>query len=157
MLAPPQRTALELAFGLREGPAPDRFLVGLAALGLLADQAARQPLLCLVDDAQWLDRESADALAFMGRRLYADSIAMVFAVREPAAAPGLLGGLPGLAVSGLAERDAVELLATKAGPRLRPAVAERIVTETDGNPLALIELGQQLGPGQPGHGGCRAG
>jgi DNA-binding CsgD family transcriptional regulator len=148
VLAPPQRTALELAFGLREGPAPDRFLVGLAALGLLADQATRQPLLCLVDDAQWLDRESADALAFMARRLYADSMAMIFAVREPAAAPGLLGGLPGLVVSGLAERDAAELLAATAGPRLRPAVAERIVTETDGNPLALIEIGQQLGPGQ---------
>jgi DNA-binding CsgD family transcriptional regulator len=148
VLAPPQRTALGLAFGLQEGPAPDRFLVGLAALGLLADQATRQPLLCLVDDAQWLDRESADALAFMARRLYADSIAMVFAVREPAASPGLLGGLPELTVSGLAARDAAELLAATTGPRLRPAVAERIVTETGGNPLALIEIGQQLGPGQ---------
>jgi DNA-binding CsgD family transcriptional regulator len=148
VLAPPQRTALELAFGLHEGPAPDRFLVGLAALGLLADQATRQPLLCLVDDAQWLDRESADALAFIGRRLYADSIAMVFAVREPAASPGLLGGLPELVVSGLAARDAAELLSAAAGSQLRPAVAERIVTETGGNPLALIEIGQQLGPGQ---------
>jgi AAA ATPase domain len=148
VLAPPQRTALELAFGLQEGPAPDRFLVGLAALGLLADQATRQPLLCLVDDAQWLDRESADALAFMARRLYADSIAMVFAVREPTASPGLLGGLPNLVVSGLADPDAAELLTATAGPRLRPAVAERIVTETGGNPLALIEIGQQLGPGQ---------
>ena len=75
---------------------------------LLAGQATRRPLLCLVDDAQWLDRESADALAFMARRLYADSVAMVFAVREPAASPGLLGGLPELVVSGLAERDAAE-------------------------------------------------
>jgi len=148
VLATPQRTALELAFGLRAGPAPDRFLVGLAALGLLADQATRRPLLCLVDDAQWLDRESADTLAFMARRLYADSIAMVFAVREPAASPGLLGGLPDLAVTGLDDRDAADLLAATAGPGLRPAVAERIVTETGGNPLALIEIGQQLGPGQ---------
>jgi DNA-binding CsgD family transcriptional regulator len=147
-LAPPQRTALELAFGLRDGPAPDRFLVGLAALGLLADQASRRPLLCLVDDAQWLDRESADALAFLARRLYADSIAMVFAVREPAASPGLLGGLPSLEVTGLAGPEAAELLTSTAGPRLLPAVAERIVTETGGNPLALIEIGQQLGPGQ---------
>jgi DNA-binding CsgD family transcriptional regulator len=147
-LAPPQRTALELAFGLRGGAAPDRFLVGLAALSLLSGQATRQPLLCLVDDAQWLDRESADALAFMARRLYADSIAMVFAVREPAASPGLLGGLPELAVAGLPGPDAAELLAATAGPRLRPAVAGRIVTETGGNPLALIEIGQQLEPGQ---------
>src|ERR1700744_994475 len=84
----------------------------------------------------------------MGRRLYADSIAMVFAVREPAASPGLLGGLPDLVVAGLADRDAAQLLTATAGPRLRPAVAERIVTETGGNPLALIEIGQQLGPGQ---------
>jgi DNA-binding CsgD family transcriptional regulator len=147
-LAPPQRTALELAFGLRAGPAPDRFLVGLAALSLLSGQASGRPLLCLVDDAQWLDRESADALAFLARRLYADSIAMVFAVREPAASPGLLGGLPDLAVAGLADHDAAELLAATAGPRLRPAVARRIVTETRGNPLALIEIGQQLEPGQ---------
>jgi AAA ATPase domain len=147
-LAPPQRTALELAFGLRGGPAPDRFLVGLAALSLLSGQATRQPLLCLVDDAQWLDRESADALAFLARRLYADSIAMVFAVREPAASPGLLGGLPELAVAGLAGPDAAELLAATAGPRLRPAVAGRIVTGTGGNPLALIEIRQQLEPGQ---------
>ena len=86
VLSAPQRTALRLAFGMAEGQAPDRFLVGLAALGLLAEQAARQPVLCLVDDAHCLDQESADVLAFVARRLDADSIAIVFAVREPAPA-----------------------------------------------------------------------
>ena len=132
----------------RKGRTPDRFLVSLAALGLLAAQAAGQPLLCLIDDAHCLDRESADALAFVARRVYADSIAIIFAAREPAPHPGVLDGLPELRIAGLAEADARELLASAAGPRLDRLVAGRIVAETGGNPLALIEIGQELAAGQ---------
>jgi DNA-binding CsgD family transcriptional regulator len=147
VLPAPQRTALQLAFGMADGRTPDRFLVGLAALGLLAAQAADQPLLGLVDDAHCLDRESADALAFVARRVYADSIAMIFAAREPAPVPGVLDGLPELRIAGLAEADARELLASAAGP-LDPLVARRIVAETGGNALALIEIGEELAAGQ---------
>jgi DNA-binding CsgD family transcriptional regulator len=157
-LPPPQRTALRLAFGLQDGGPPDLFLVGLAALELLAARAARRPLLLVADDAHWLDQESARALAFIARRLYADSLAMVFAVREPAPepaptpAPGVLAGvlasLPELRLAGLGESSAGELLATAAGPRLDRSVRERIVAEVAGNPLALIEIGQGLAPGQ---------
>ena len=148
VLPAPQRTALRLAFGMAEGRTPDRFLVSLAALGLLAAQAASQPLLCLVDDAHCLDRESADALAFAARRVYADSIAIIFAAREPASYPGVLDGLPELRIAGLADADAYDLLASAAGPRLDQLVAGRIVGETGGNPLALIEIGQELAAGQ---------
>ena len=148
VLPAPQRTALRLAFGMAEGRTPDRFLVSLAALGLLAAQAAGQPLLCLVDDAHCLDRESADALAFVARRVYADSIAIIFAAREPAPHPGVLDGLPELRIAGLADADAHDLLASAAGPRLDQLVAGRIVGETGGNPLALIEIGQELAAGQ---------
>ena len=148
VLPAPQRTALRLAFGMADGRTPDRFLVGLAALGLLAAQATGQPLLCLVDDAHCLDRESADALAFVARRVYADSIAIIFAAREPAPHPGVLDGLPKLRIAGLADADARELLGSAAGPRLDQLVAGRIVAETGGNPLALIEIGQELAAGQ---------
>jgi len=122
-LPPPQRTALRLAFGLEDGAPPDGFLVGLAALGLLAGRAAAQPLLCLVDDAHWLDHESAAALAFLARRLYADSIVMVFAVREPAPSSALLEGLPELRLAGLDETSAGQLLASAARPALdRPGL-----------------------------------
>ena len=117
-LPPPQRTALRLAFGLEDGAPPDGFLVGLAALGLLAGRAAARPLLCLVDDAHWLDHESAAALAFLARRLYADSIVMVFAVREPAPGSVLLEGLPELRLAGLDESAAGQLLASAASPVL---------------------------------------
>lgn len=167
-LPPPQRTALRLAFGLEDGAPPDGFLVGLAALGLLAGRAAARPLLCLVDDAHWLDHESAAALAFLARRLYADSIVMLFAVREPAPGSALLEGLPELRLAGLDEAAAGQLLASAAGPGLDGPVVEgpgqertrlegpgldttvrqRIVAETRGNPLALIEIGQGLAPGQ---------
>jgi DNA-binding CsgD family transcriptional regulator len=148
VLPAPQRTALRLAFGMQEGRTPDRFLVSLASLGLLAERASRKPLLCLVDDAHCLDRESADALAFVARRLYADSIAIIFAVRDPAPRHGKLDGFPELRLAGLAEADARELLASAAGPQLHRLVAERIVAETGGNPLALIEIGQELASGQ---------
>ncbi len=148
VLPAPQRTALRLAFGMADGRTPDRFLVSLAALGLLAAQATGHPLLCLVDDAHCLDRESADALAFVARRVYADSIAIIFAAREPAPHPGVLDGLPELRIAGLADADARDLLASAAGPALDQRVAGRIVAETGGNPLALIEIGQELAAGQ---------
>jgi DNA-binding CsgD family transcriptional regulator len=135
----PQRDALGTAFGLRDGDAPDRFLVGLAALSLLADAADVRPLVCVVDDAQWLDGASAQALAFVARRLGAESVGLVFAVREPAGEPHL-HGLAELVVGGLEDRDAHALLeAVVAGP-LDERVRDRIVAETHGNPLALLEL-----------------
>ena len=150
-LPAPQRAALQLAFGMAEGAggkAPDRFLVGLAALGLLAGQADRKPLLCLIDDAHCLDQESADALAFVARRVDADSIAIIFACREPAPTPGQLAGLPEMRLGGLAKEDARALLAAAAGPRLSRPAADRIVAETGGNPLALIEIGHELVDGE---------
>jgi DNA-binding CsgD family transcriptional regulator len=143
-LPPPQRTALRLAFGLEEGAPPDGFLVGVAALGLLAARAATRPLLCLVDDAHWLDHESAAALAFTARRLYADSVAMVFAVREPAPRSAVLEGLPELRLGGLDDTAAGQLLAAAADPGLDGPVGLRIVAETRGNPLAIIEIAQGL-------------
>jgi DNA-binding CsgD family transcriptional regulator len=143
----PQRTALRLVLGMAEGRAPDPFLVGLASLGLLAQRASRRPLLCLVDDAHCLDRESADALAFVARRLYADSIAIIFAIREPTPTFSVLDGLPELRLAGLTKADADELLALITGPAVPRLTAGRIVAETGGNPLALIEIGQQLAAG----------
>ena len=135
----PQRDALGTAFGLRDGDAPDRFLVGLAVLSLLSDVAEERPLVCVVDDAQWLDGASAQALAFVARRLGAESVGLVFAVREPAGERHL-EGLAELVVRGLDDRDARALLeAVVAGP-LDERVRDRIVAETRGNPLALLEL-----------------
>ena len=135
----PQRDALGTAFGLRDGDAPDRFLVGLAVLSLVSDVAEDRALVCIVDDAQWLDAASPQALAFVARRLGAESVGLVFAVREP-------GGerhferLPELAVGGLDDRDAHELLATVLTGPLDERVRDRLVAETRGNPLALLEL-----------------
>src|SRR5216683_2275125 len=135
----PQRDALGVAFGLRSGSAPDRFFVGLAVLGLLAEVAAERPLLCLVDDAQWLDRASAQALAFVARRLDAESVALLFGTRDRAGDGGLTG-LPGLTVEGLSEAEARALLASVLPGRLDDRVRDRIVAESGGNPLALLEL-----------------
>src|SRR5258708_5727822 len=135
----PQREALGVAFGLRSGGAPDRFLVGLAVLGLLSEAAAGRPLLCLVDDAQWLDQASAQALAFVARRLDAESVALLFGTRDRAAEGGL-AGLPGLALAGLSDADARALLASVLPGRLDERVRDRIVAEAGGNPLALLEL-----------------
>jgi DNA-binding CsgD family transcriptional regulator len=145
-LPDPQRAALGVAFGLETGAAPDRFLVGLAALSLLSEAARQQPLLCVVDDAQWLDRASAQALAFVARRLLAEPIALVFATREPGEE---FRGLPELLVGGLREGDARELLGSVIGGPLDERVRERIVAETRGNPLALLELPRGV-PGLPG-------
>ena len=140
-LPSPQRDALGIAFALTEGPAPDRFLVGLAVLSLLSEAAGDRPLLCVVDDAQWLDRASAQTLAFVARRLLAESVLIVFAAREPVAD---FRGLPELVVGGLSERDARELLAQVVRWPLDERVQERIVAETRGNPLALLELPRGL-------------
>ena len=137
VLPGPQREALRTAFGMSAGPAPDRFLVGLAVLGLLAEAAVERPVVCLVDDAQWLDRASAQVLAFVARRLGAESVGLMFSARI---ADGELGSLPELEVKGLPERDARALLdAVLTGP-VDARVREQIVAETRGNPLALLEL-----------------
>ncbi len=140
----PQRDALAVAFGMREGPAPDRFLVGLAVLSLLAATAEDQPLACLVDDAQWLDRASAQCLAFAARRLLAEPVAVILAARQPDDHDEL-AGLPGLTVTGLGDADARALLASAAGGRLDAEVRDTIVAETGGNPLALLQLPRGLG------------
>src|SRR5580658_5664991 len=145
-LPDPQREALGVAFGLSTGAAPDRFLVGLAVLSLLSEVAGQQPLLCVIDDAQWLDRASALVLAFVSRRLLAEPVALVFATREPGEE---FRGLPELPVGGLREGDARELLASVIGGPLDERVRDRIVAETRGNPLALLELPRGV-PGVPG-------
>ena len=139
----PQSDALATAFGLSSGESPDRFLVGLAGLTLLSEVAEERPLLCLVDDAHWLDRASAQALAFVARRLGAEGLAVVFAVRDPCDAQGL-GGLPELVVEGLGEEDARALLASEIPGGLDERVRDRIVAETRGIPLALLELPRGL-------------
>jgi DNA-binding CsgD family transcriptional regulator len=139
----PQRDALRIAFGMGSGPIPDRFLVGLAVLNLLSYAAEPQPLICVVDDEQWLDRTSAQVLGFVARRLVAESIGMVFAARIPSAE---LGGLEELRVEGLQESDARALLdAALTGP-LDTRVRDQIIAETHGNPLALLELPRGLTP-----------
>jgi DNA-binding CsgD family transcriptional regulator len=143
----PQRDALAVAFGMAEGQAPDRFLVGLAVLSLLAATAEDQPLACLVDDAQWLDRASVQCLAFAARRLLAEPVALIFAAREPGD-DHELAGLPGLAVTGLGDTDARAVLASAVGGRLDARVADLIVAETRGNPLALLELPRGLAPAE---------
>src|SRR6266581_91570 len=143
----PQRDALAVAFGMREGQAPDRFLVGLAVLSLLAATAEDQPLACLVDDAQWLDRASVQCLAFAARRLLAEPVALIFAAREPGD-DHELAGMPGLTVTGLGDADARALLASAVGGRLDARVADLIVAETRGNPLALLELPRGLAPAE---------
>lgn len=138
-LPDPQRVALGTAVGLSDGAAPNRFLVGLAVLSLLSEVAGERPLVCLVDDAQWLDRASAQVLAFVARRLLAETVALVFVVREPSEAPALRG-LPALLVGGLRDDDARALLDSAVPGRLDERVRDRIVAETRGNPLALLEL-----------------
>ena len=137
----PQRDALAIAFGLRAGSAPDRFLVGLAVLSLLAEAAEEQPLVCVVDDTQWLDRASAQTLGFVARRLLAERVALVFAVRASTLGSGDdLVGLRELVVRGLRDGDARALLDSVVPGPLDERVRDRIVGETRGNPLALLEL-----------------
>ena len=139
------RTRCGRRSGIAAGPPPDRFLVGLAVLSLLSHMAGERPLICLIDDEQWLDRASAQALGFTARRLAADPVGLLFASREPSAE---LAGLPGLEVGGLPDEDARALLdAAMAGP-LDPRVRDLIVAETRGNPLALLELPRGLSPAE---------
>src|SRR5215469_9872837 len=125
----PQREALRIAFGLAEGPPPDRFLVGLAVLSLLSEVAAERPLVCVIDDEQWLDHASAQALGFVARRLAADPVGLLFAAR-----------VPGEELTGLREADARALLESALAGPLDARVRDLIVSETGGNPLALLEL-----------------
>src|SRR3954468_21591013 len=148
-LPPPQRQALEIAYGLSSGEAPDRLLVGLAVLSLLSEAADERPILCVVDDAQWLDRASALTLAFVARRLLAERVGVVFAAREPGAE---LAHIPQREVRGLPRDDSRALLSATVWLRLDEPVRDRIVAETHGNPLALLELprgltGRQLAGG----------
>ena len=139
----PQRDALRTAFGMSAGPVPDRFLVGLAVLSLLSQVAEEQPLVCVLDDGQWLDHASAQILAFVARRLGAESVGLVFGCPG-----GDLTGLPELAVEGLREADARALLAAALTAPIDARVRDQIVTETRGNPLALLELPRGLTPEQ---------
>jgi len=141
----PQREALRTAFGQAAGPPPDRFLVGLAVLSLLSEVAGERPLICLIDDEQWLDQASAQALGFAGRRLAADPVGLVFAAREPGAE---LAGLPEFEVGGLRESDARALLDSALTGPLDDRIRDRIVAETQGNPLALLELPRGLSPSE---------
>jgi DNA-binding CsgD family transcriptional regulator len=140
-LPAPQRQAMETAFGMSAGGAPDRFLVGLAVLGLFAAAAEQRPLLCVLDDAQWLDRTSAVTLAFVARRLLAEAVGIVFAAREP---DDELRDLPELEVRGVRNGDARALLSSAVPYKLDERVRDRIVAETRGNPLALLELPRGL-------------
>ncbi|PWB96447.1 ATP-binding protein [Salinibacterium hongtaonis] len=139
-LPEPQQIALGVALGMRSGPAPDRFLIGLATLNLVAEGAEQDPLLCLVDDAQWLDQASAEVVAFVARRVDAERLAMVFGVRDVGGVPSVFSGLPGLKLTGLDGAAARRLLDTAFLSPLDNEVRERIIAEARGNPLALLEL-----------------
>jgi hypothetical protein len=141
----PQRDALRTAFGLSAGPPPDRCFVGLAVLSLLAEVAGERPLIGLIDDEQWLDQASAQALGFVARRLGADPVGLVFAAREPGAE---LAGLPELVVEGMRDDDTRALLDSALTGPLDEQVRELIVAETRGNPLALLELPRGLTPAE---------
>jgi AAA ATPase domain len=146
-LPAPQRDALATAFGLRAGDAPDRFLVSLAVLSLLGEAAEDQPVICVVDDAQWLDRASAQVLAFVARRLQAESVALVFGLRKHSR-DDVLKGLPELVVEGLGYDDARALLESVIAGPLDDRIRDRIVAETAGNPLALLELPRGRNPAE---------
>ena len=146
-LPEPQRIALSTAFGMSTGPPPEQFLVGLAVLSLLADSAQERPLVCIVDDAQWLDRVSLQTLAFVARRLLAEPVGLVFAVREQSDRE-ILPGLPELVIRGLAAEHARMLLEAIIPGPLDEQVKTRILDETHGNPLALIELPRGLTPAE---------
>ena len=144
-LPAPQRQAVEIVFGLSSGPAPDRFLVGLGILSLVSEVAEERPLLCVIDDAQWLDQASALTFAFVARRLLAEPVGLVFAAREPG---DVLRHVPDLEVHGLRNGDARALLGSTMQFALDGRVRDRFLAETRGNPLALLELPRGLTPTQ---------
>ncbi|HTT29127.1 MAG TPA: AAA family ATPase [Solirubrobacteraceae bacterium] len=146
-LAEPQQHAIRVALGVSSGNSPDRFLIAVAVLNLLSASAEERPLLCLVDDAQWLDAASVEILGFVARRLAAEPIAMIFALREPIATRAL-DGLPQLSLGGLDEPDARALLSRAVAGRLDDGVRDRIIAETAGNPLALMELSDSMSPSE---------
>jgi len=141
LLPAPQRNALEVTFGISTGPVPERLLLGLAVLSLMAEVAVERPLVCLVDDAQWLDRASAQIIAFVARRLRAESVGIVISTRKPSPE---LAGLPELAIEGLGEEDARALVASVLSVPADERVLDEFVAETRGNPLALLELPRGL-------------
>jgi DNA-binding CsgD family transcriptional regulator/tetratricopeptide (TPR) repeat protein len=145
VLPDPQREAMFTAFGLTKGSAPDQFMIGLALLSLLSEAAEQAPLLCVVDDAQWLDRASAHALAFAARRLLAEPVCLLFGTREPTED---LRGLPEVRIGGLGHRDASALLATVVRGPIDDRVRDRVIAETHGNPLALLEWPVGLTPAE---------
>ena len=146
-LPDPQKRALQVAFGELSGPPADRFLVGLGALTLLSQSAESRPLLCVVDDGQWLDDESANVLGFVARRLLADPVAIIVAAEETTGRVRL-PELPEIRLCGLTAPDAGELLATRTGQPVDGGVLDRLVTETGGNPLALLDAARELSPDQ---------
>ena len=143
-LPDPQQAALRVCFGLAEGTAPNRFFVGLATLSLLAEMATAQPLMCLVDDAQWLDDGSFEVLGFVARRLAAESVAMVFAIRDGDGRERGRLGLRELPVTGVTDEHARTLLDSVVLGRLDERVRNRLVDESRGNPLALMELSRGM-------------
>jgi len=152
-LPSPQRDALGTVFGRRPGAAPDRFLVGLAVLTLLSAVADEQPLLCVVDDAQWLGRASAEVLEFVARRLAAEPLALVISVRDGDGDGAVFDGLPGRRLHGLRLADAAVLLDRTVTGTLDPRVRDRIVAESRGNPLTLLELPRALPAAELAFGG----
>ena len=144
-LPAPQREALGTAFGLQTGDPPDRFLVGLAVLSLLSEVAEEQPLVCILDDVQWLDRASTQVLGFVARRLAAEAVVLIFALREPGEEENLIR-LPQVAIGPLPDADARALLASAIPGRMDEAVRNRIIAEAQGNPLALLELPRSWTP-----------
>jgi DNA-binding CsgD family transcriptional regulator len=151
-LPQPQQNALGSAFGLISGPPPERFQVGLATLTLLARAAGDKPLLCVIDDAHWLDVESAETLAFVARRLYADRVAMLFGMREGTGREAAFAGIPELRVPALDSKDAQLLLGSVIAGRVGDELSRRLINETAGNPLAILELGPTINQSGPGGG-----
>jgi DNA-binding CsgD family transcriptional regulator len=141
----PQRQAMRVAFGMDDGPPANRFLVGLGALTLLARAAEDKPVLCLLDDAQWLDAESAQALAFVARRLYADRVGMVVVLTEPAVSDAF-EQFPAVTVGGLPAAEAGRLLRSVVGAPVQDRVLDHILADTERNPLALVEIGTEFSP-----------
>lgn len=149
VLTEPQQAAIEVAFGLRDGAAPDQFLLGLAVLNLLAEVAERTPLLCVIDDAQWIDDASAQVLAFVARRVEAEKLALVLSWRDTIdSEPHTFSGVPEVRLDGLAEVDARALLAAAIPTPLDDHVRDRIIAEARGNPLALLELPLSASPAE---------